>query len=693
MRHATPRLHERLRNALLGAILLLLSSAAAADSLGFNTLTFGNAIDGGASYGWTIDGNFDALTDTYDPVLGANILKVTRSAGSDQQHQLERRAVWEFQVPALLKQPGVTITGATFSFKKSSYGTVTLTGADVLKVSGYAGDGTVTLGDFAQVATPVWSTQNNGGPYFDADVTSYFASIAASASHVGFVVAVDSWETEYQLDSNVSMTVQYTVSGNAPPVVTIASPASGSQFTAGAAITFTGSSVDPEGGPVSAINWSSSLSGYIGSGDSVTTSALPAGTHTVSAYSQDNLNQVAHASVTLTVVAPPNAPPTVTITAPAANAQFTAGTPITFQGAASDPEGGPVSAISWSSSISGFIGTGSSVSTSSLPVGTHTILATTTDNAGQSGQASRTITVVAAPPPSAYCDARGTSSSYEYAKTVTIGNWSFTSGNNGGYGNYTALAPVPVSTGANSVTLTPGFTGGAYTEQWRVWIDLNHDFAFTADELVFSGSGSTAVSGTMNVPSTALTGNTRMRVAMSYGSGASPCGSFGYGEVEDYTVNVSVGAPPPPPPPPPPATYCASKGGTSSYEWIQQVAIAGVTRSSGNNAGYADFTSAAALNLSRSASNAVAVTPGFSSGSYTESWRVWIDFNHDAVFSDSEIVYSGTSSGALSSAFSVPSTALSGTTRMRVSMAYGSAPPACGTFSYGEVEDYTVGIP
>jgi hypothetical protein len=30
---------------------------------------------------------------------------------------------------------------------------------------------------------------------------------------------------------------------------------------------------------------------------------------------------------------------------------------------------------------------------------------------------------------------------------------------------------------------------------------------------------------------------------------------------------------------------------------------------------------------------------------------------------------------------------------MRVSMGYGTAPPACGTFSYGEVEDYWVIIP
>jgi hypothetical protein len=30
---------------------------------------------------------------------------------------------------------------------------------------------------------------------------------------------------------------------------------------------------------------------------------------------------------------------------------------------------------------------------------------------------------------------------------------------------------------------------------------------------------------------------------------------------------------------------------------------------------------------------------------------------------------------------------------MRVAMRYGSTPTACGSFSYGEVEDYTVSIP
>ena len=46
----------------------------------------------------------------------------------------------------------------------------------------------------------------------------------------------------------------------------------------------------------------------------------------------------------------------------------------------------------------------------------------------------------------------------------------------------------------------------------------------------------------------------------------------------------------------------------------------------------------------------------------------------------------------LSYTFTVPATALAGPTRMRVSMKYNAAQTACESFSYGEVEDYTVNI-
>jgi hypothetical protein len=90
-----------------------------------------------------------------------------------------------------------------------------------------------------------------------------------------------------------------------------------------------------------------------------------------------------------------------------------------------------------------------------------------------------------------------------------------------------------------SVSLTPGFTGSSYTEYWKIWIDYNKDGDFAdSGEEVFSKSGSSAVTGSFTVPTSASSGSTRMRVIMKYSSAATACGTFTYGEVEDYTVNI-----------------------------------------------------------------------------------------------------------------------------------------------------------
>jgi hypothetical protein len=61
-----------------------------------------------------------------------------------------------------------------------------------------------------------------------------------------------------------------------------------------------------------------------------------------------------------------------------------------------------------------------------------------------------------------------------------------------------------------------------------------------------SGSASNAaVTGTITVPSNATQGSVRMRVGMTYyglaGSGEIPlsCGTFDYGEFEDYCLNIT----------------------------------------------------------------------------------------------------------------------------------------------------------
>ncbi|MCU0285488.1 MAG: agmatine deiminase family protein [Acidobacteria bacterium] len=137
--------------------------------------------------------------------------------------------------------------------------------------------------------------------------------------------------------------------------------------------------------------------------------------------------------------------------------------------------------------------------------------------------------------------------------------------------------------------------------------------------------------------------------------------------------------------------YCASTGNDWSDEWIARVQVGTMDNSSGA-AGYTNFTSKTA-NLTRSASVSVSLTPGYGGSQYTEYWRIWVDYNRDSDFVDTgEQVLSKYGKGLRTGTFTVPSSALTGTTRMRVSMKYGAYPTSCETFTYGEVEDYTANI-
>ncbi|CAB1061134.1 hypothetical protein D1BOALGB6SA_5907 [Olavius sp. associated proteobacterium Delta 1] len=134
--------------------------------------------------------------------------------------------------------------------------------------------------------------------------------------------------------------------------------------------------------------------------------------------------------------------------------------------------------------------------------------------------------------------------------------------------------------------------------------------------------------------------------------------------------------------------YCSSSGRNVGYEWIDSIRIGTFNNVSGANAGYADFTSQT-VDLAYG-TNSITLTPGFRYGSYIEFWRIWIDFNQDGIFDADELLFDQSSRTAVAGEIMVPDDALPGSTRMRISMKWAGAPPACGTFSYGEVEDYTV---
>lgn len=95
-----------------------------------------------------------------------------------------------------------------------------------------------------------------------------------------------------------------------PPEVTITAPVSNARFEQSDTITFEGSAVDPEDGPLTgvALTWKSDIDGTLGSGEQfvIAASNLSSGDHTITLAATDSDGVTGSASVPLVVVRPPS---------------------------------------------------------------------------------------------------------------------------------------------------------------------------------------------------------------------------------------------------------------------------------------------------------------------------------------------------------------------------------------------------
>jgi len=167
------------------------------------------------------------------------------------------------------------------------------------------------------------------------------------------------------------------------------------------------------------------------------------------------------------------------------------------------------------------------------------------DAAGNISPASNTVSVTTTATTLTYCTATATNTVDERIGKVVFGTISNTSTGTAGYENFTALSTNAVRGTANTITITPTWTSTVYSEGYAVFIDYNQNGLFTdAGETVWTKAASTTtpVTGTFTIPTTALLGSTRMRVAMKYNAIPAACGSYTYGQVEDYTVNITLTA-------------------------------------------------------------------------------------------------------------------------------------------------------
>ena len=140
-------------------------------------------------------------------------------------------------------------------------------------------------------------------------------------------------------------------------------------------------------------------------------------------------------------------------------------------------------------------------------------------------------------------------------------------------------------------------------------------------------------------------------------------------------------------------TYCTAASSTYDEEWISNVTFNTINNTTTGTAGYNDYTSIS-TNVTKGNAYTASVSCG-STGSWTENIWIFVDWNQDCDFGDSgESIDLGqtTGPGTKTASITIPTGAVTGATRMRVILEYNTDPVSCGSFTYGEVEDYTLSV-
>lgn len=437
----------------------------------------------------------------------------------------------------------------------------------------------------------------------------------------------------------------YSISGSIPvsvsnqlPVVTIASPTVNASFIAPATVSISANASDADGSvaKVEFYNGSVKLGEDLSSPYTFNWTNVGAGQYSISARAYDNVGGYTISSAVAINVKAANQKPIVTIVSPTSGNVFTAPATIAINANASDSDGSiyKVEFYNGTTKIGEDLTSPYSFNWGNVGAGTYSITARATDDSG--AQTTSTLVTVQVNPAN-------------QLPVVVL-----TSPANGSLFNAPAVIQL-----AATATDYDGTVSKVefYNGSTKLGEDFSSPFNFMWQ----------------NVP----TGNYTITAKASDNLG---------GVVISSGVTLTVH--------PPTLSYCTSKANNSRYEFIDNVSLGSINNPSGNNSGYADFTSLTTL-LPQGASQSIYFKPGFSGSLYREFWSIWIDYNQDGDFTDTGelLVYGSTSgSGTYYAGFTVPANAVIGNTRMRVSMKYNAGQHSCETFSYGEVEDYTVEI-
>jgi len=208
-----------------------------------------------------------------------------------------------------------------------------------------------------------------------------------------------------------------------PPVVTITTPTV-TIVARGTRVTFSATALDATDGDISSlVRWASDRNGLLGTGATIATAALAAGSHVITATVTDAGGLVGQAQRTLSI----DVPPTLTILTPRDGLSILAGTTLQLAATATDQEDGDLGpTVQWTSSGDGALGIGARLVVASLSVGTHVLRAAVTDSIGSGSSAEVTVLVTSAtrrfaPVADTYVNASNTLTAYGAATLLIVG--------------------------------------------------------------------------------------------------------------------------------------------------------------------------------------------------------------------------------------------------------------------------------
>ncbi len=243
------------------------------------------------------------------------------------------------------------------------------------------------------------------------------------------------------------------------------------------------------------------------------TAAVCTGTPNPGATNSSDINICANTNFTLSLANP------------------TPGTGVTYQWQSATALAGPYTNIA---------GANNSTLTTSLTATTYyRAMVTCSGNTG----ISTPVQVTKKPDAECYCvaGASDTNPIFEKISQVQFNTINNSSTSAAGYENFLDKSTTVIK--GQTLPITVSLSNGYGNDQVLVWIDFNKNGSFSdAGELVYtSANGAGPHTGNITIAATADTGPTRMRIRMhdvAFGPNATPCGISGYGQVEDYTVDI-----------------------------------------------------------------------------------------------------------------------------------------------------------